>query len=101
MLAQLIRENLRPTRRTVRPLRGGLILIFHPSQSTFARLVAVRQGVEPSDKELAVLRREIVAAVAEQPLVTVGDFERLPARDGYQAAEIWINFPPVREAESD
>lgn len=97
MLAQLVRQNLSPSARTVITLRGGLSLIFYPRQATYSRIVAARRGVEPSDKELAVLRREIMAAVAEQALVTVGNFERKPVRDGYHAAEIWINSPPVRE----
>mgnify|MGYP000962897361 CR=1 FL=1 len=100
MLSKIIHENLNPPARTVRPLRGGLILIFYPREATYLRIIAARRGVEPSDKELVILRREIVAAVAEQPLVAVGNFERKLVRDGYHAAEIWINFPPVREAES-
>lgn len=97
MLAQLIRDNLTTPRRTVRRLRGGLVLIIYPRNGTYTHIVATRQGVQPSDKELAILRREIVVAVAEQPLVTVGQFERVEPRDGYHAAELWINFAPVNE----
>ncbi len=95
MLAKLIYDNLTPAARTVRTLRGGLILIFYPREATYLRIVAAREAIAPSDRELDVLRREIKTAVADQPLVTVGNFERLEPKDGFQAAEIWINFAPV------
>ena len=101
MLAQIIRENLTPTTRTVRQLRGGLALVFHPRRSTYLRIVAARRGVEPGDRELAILRREILAAVADIALVTVGQFERIEPRDGYHAAEIWVNFAPMREERTE
>ena len=99
MLAQLIHENINPATRTVITLRGGLICIFYPRDKTYTRIVAARRYAEPSDKELAVLRREIIDAIAAQTFVTVGNFERLEAKNDYHAAEIWINFAPMRAAE--
>jgi len=101
MLAQIIRENLNPPQRTVRQLRGGLALVFRPREATCLRIVATRYSFEPSDKELAILHREIVTAVADVPLATVGTFERKPARDDWHAAEIWINFAPVNEVNEN
>ena len=93
-LQRLIAQELETTTRKPTRLRGGLILIFYPREGRYSRLVAARKDATPSDVELEVIRRDLVAVLEERPDATVGQFQRLPEQDGFNAAEIYIYFAP-------
>ncbi len=85
---------MKQTTRKPTKLRRGLILIFYPREGRYSRLVAARKDATPSDVELDVIRRDLVAVLQERLEATVGQFQRLPQQDGFNAAEIYIYFAP-------
>ena len=94
-LQQILADALRADCRTKLTLRGGLILIAYPPEdSNRRRIVAARFNSTPSDRELDIIRRELLHATQDQPLTTISDFQRLPPNGLWNAAEVHINAPP-------
>lgn len=98
-LQQVLADALRVDCRTKLTLRGGLILIAYPPEDgNRRRIVAARFNSTPSDRELQVVRRELLIITQDRPLTTVGDFQRLAPNGPWNAAEIHINAPSAPAA---
>lgn len=94
-LQNILRDALDATDAPERfTLRDGLMIIGYPPHGNRRRIVAARQSVEPSDAELAVLRRELLIITQAHALTVVEEFNRLPPNPPWHGAECYINYPP-------
>jgi len=90
-LQQILADALRVECRTKLTLRGGLILIAYPPEDgNRRRIVAARFNSTPSDRELHIIRRELLHTISD-----ISDFQRLPPNGLWNAAEVHINAPPT------
>lgn len=94
-LEVLLNTLLTANRRRIYKLRGGLQLIGYPPDDEHPnrRIIALRQGVPPSDRELDIVRRYIIGILDRHALATVSEFYNLPPQQGYHAAQVEVNIP--------
>lgn len=96
-LRDILALMLKAETRQVHKLRGGLTLISYPPDNNTQRLHVLRQGAEPSEKELSVVRRELLDITQHQPLTTISEAVRQPPQKGWNSFLLTILRPPTTD----
>jgi hypothetical protein len=99
-LRHILSNMLKADHRQVHKLRGGLTLISYPPENNQQRVLALRQGIDPSAKEVQIIRRELLSITEQQPLAAVSEPIQQQKLAGWHAILLTIQRPPVSAEES-